>query len=233
MLQVEKISGKKVSDIVVEQIEEWIRSGKVSPGEKLPSVRELCEMFDVGRSAVRDALTTLKGRGLVDVKHGEGTFVCHLDTAQLIPDVLLVRKSDIRKLYQVRKILEVGIAETAALNATEENLANMKQALDELAEAKTLEAWEADYRFHDEIVKACGNEILIDLMEMVSTTTKKAIMDCHRIILSDHSLSTDVVKQHVDIYEAIQARDATQAREAMYRHLNYVEKLLDSHLKEN
>ncbi|MFA8438737.1 FadR/GntR family transcriptional regulator [Pueribacillus sp. YX66] len=232
MLQAEKISGKKVSDIVVEQIEDWIRSGKVTPGEKLPSVRELCEMFDVGRSAVRDALTTLKGRGLVDVKHGEGTFVCHLDTAQLIPDVLLVRKSDINKLYQVRKILEVGIAETAAVNATEKQLANMKQALDELADAKTLEAWEADYRFHEEIVKASGNEILIDLMEMVSTTTKKAIMDCQRIILSDHSLSSHVMKQHIDIYEAIKARQPKQAREAMYRHLNYVEQLLNSNVTE-
>lgn len=228
MLQAEKISGKKVSDIVVEQIEEWIRLGKVTPGEKLPSVRELCEMFDVGRSAVRDALTTLKGRGLVDVKHGEGTFVCHLDTAQLIPDVLLVKKRDIHKLYQVRKILEVGIAETAAVNATDEQLANMKQALDELEEAKTLEAWEADYRFHEEIVKASGNEILIELMEMVSTTTKQAIMECQRIILSDPSLSSSVMEQHIDIYKAIKARRPKEAREAMYRHLKYVEQLLDS-----
>lgn len=232
MLQVEKIPNKKVSEIVVEQIEEWIRSGKVTPGEKLPSVRELCEMFDVGRSAVRDALTTLKGRGLVEVRHGEGTFVCHLDTAQLIPDVLLVRKSDIGKLFQVRKILEVGIAEIAALHAADEHLAKMKQALDELTQAKTLEAWEADYRFHEEIVKASGNEILIDLMEMVSTTTKKAIMDCHRIILSDRSLSSDIMKQHIDIYKAIEARNAAEAREAMYRHLNYVEKLLDKNVTE-
>lgn len=230
MLQVEKISGKKVSDIVVDQIEEWIRSGKVTPGEKLPSVRELCEMFDVGRSAVRDALTTLKGRGLVNVKHGEGTFVCHLDTAQLIPDILLVRKNDIHKLYEVRKLLEVGIVEMAAKNASEAQLANMKQFLDELAEAKTLEAWEADYRLHEEVVKASGNDILVDLMEMVSTTTKKAIMDVHRIILSDRSLTSAVMKQHYDIYEAIKARDPEKAREAMYRHLNYVEDLLNKNV---
>ncbi len=232
MLRAKKISGKKVSEIVVEQIEDWIRSGKVLPGEKLPSVRELCEMFDVGRSAVRDALTTLKGRGLVDVKHGEGTFVCHLDTSQLIPDVLLVRKSDIHKLYQVRKILEVGIVEMAAENATEGNLENMQRSLDELAKAKTLEAWEADYRFHEEIAKASGNNILIDLMDMVSTTTKKAIMDCHRIILSKESLSSAIMEQHIAIFEAIKARNAGEAREAMYRHLNYVEELLDKNVKE-
>lgn len=233
MFQVEKISGKKVSDIVVEQIEEWIRSGNVQPGEKLPSVREMCEMFDVGRSAVRDALTTLKGRGLVNVKHGEGTFVCHFDTAQLFPDILLIQKSDISKLYQVRKILEAGIAEMAALNATEKQLNIMEKELDELINAKTLKGWEADYRFHQAIAEASGNEILVDLMDTVSTTTKKGIMACHRIILSDEKLSKDVAAQHIAIYESMKAKDPVKAREEMYNHLTYVEELLNNHLNES
>lgn len=233
MLRVEKISSKKVSDSVVEQIEEWIRTSKVEPGEKLPSVRELCDMFDVGRSAVRDALTTLKGRGLVNVKHGEGTFVCHFDAAQLLPDVLLVQKNDISKLYQVRKILEAGIAEMAAVNATEKQLIVMKDVLDDLVNAKTLKSWEADYRFHQAIAEASGNEILVDLMDTVSTTTKKGIMDCHRIILSNEKLSKDVSAQHIAIYETIKARDPAEAREAMFYHLTYVEELLNNHLNES
>lgn len=232
MLQADKITNKKISDIVVEKIEDWIRTGKVNPGDKLPSVRELCEMFNVGRSAVRDALTTLKGKGLVEVRHGEGTFVCHLNTAQLIPDVLLIRKDDIHKLYQVRKILEAGIVELAAANATDEHLQNMHQALEDLKKASTLKAWEADYRFHDEIVKASGNDILIDLMDMVSTTMKQAIMECHRIILSDRTLASEIIKQHAEIYEAIKLRNGSGAREAMYRHLNYIESLLDSYVSD-
>ncbi|MEI3614006.1 FadR/GntR family transcriptional regulator [Pseudogracilibacillus sp. SO30301A] len=232
MLQAERISGKKVSDIVVEQIEEWIRSDKVQPGEKLPSVRELSEMFDVGRSAVRDALTTLKGKGIVNVKQGEGTFVCHFDMAQLLPDLLLVRKSDMKKLYQVRRILEVGIAEMAAINATEKQLQLMKEKLDELSSAKTLKGWEADYRFHQAIAEASGNEILVDVMETVSTTTKKGIIASHRIILSDEKLSSDIAEQHIAIYDAIKARDPVKARETMFSHLTYVEKLLNNHLNE-
>ncbi|ASN04470.1 FadR/GntR family transcriptional regulator [Virgibacillus necropolis] len=231
MLQAEKISRKKVSEIVVEQIEGWIRSGKVQPEEKLPSVRELCDMFEVGRSAMRDALTTLKGRGLVDVRHGEGTFVCRTETTHLLPDVLLFRKSDINELYQVRKILEVGIVEVAAVNATSYQLEHMEEALGELSKAKTVKGWEADYQFHQVIAEACGNVILIDLMEAVSSTMKKGIMDCHRIILSDEKLTFDVLGQHVAIYEAIKASDPTKAREAMLRHLTFVEELLNSHLQ--
>lgn len=232
MLQADKISNQKISDIIAERIEDWIRTGKVNPGDKLPSVRELCEMFDVGRSAVRDALTTLKGKGLVEVRRGEGTFVCHLNTAQLLPDVLLIGKDDIHKLYQVRKILEAGIVELAAANATNEHLEKMHQALEDLKTASTLKAWEADYRFHEEIVKASSNDILVELMDMVSTTTKQAIMECHRVILSDPSLAMEIINQHCDIYEAIKSRDGNGAREAMYKHLNYVESLLDSYFSD-
>ena len=231
LLKAEKIPSKKVSDIVAEKIEDWIRSGNVQPGEKLPSVRELCDMFDVGRSAVRDALTTLKGRGLVTVKQGEGTFVCHLDTSQLLPDILLVTDRDIHQLYQVRKILEVGIVEMAAQHATKEQRATMKSALEELAQAKTLKGWEADYRFHQAIAEASGNHILLELMETVSSTIKKGIMDCHRIILSDPTLQKEIADQHIAIYEAIEAGDSVSAREAMYSHLIDVEKLLRRNLQ--
>ncbi|ASK62461.1 GntR family transcriptional regulator [Virgibacillus phasianinus] len=228
MLHVRRIAGK--SEIVVEQIEGWIRSGDVEPKEKLPSVRELCDMFKVGRSAVRDALTTLKGKGLVDVRHGEGTFVCHMDTTNLLPDVLL-QKGDITKLYQVRKILEVGIVEMAAVNASSGQLDTMKHELDELSKAEAVKGWEADYQFHQAIAAACSNDILIDLMEAVSATIKKGMIDCHRIILSDKRLSSDVAAQHAAIYDAIRATDKAKAREAMLYHLTYVEDLLNSHLQ--
>lgn len=231
MLEVEKITNRKVSDIIARNIEEWIRSGKVQPREKLPSVRELCDMFSVGRSAVRDALTTLKGKGLVEIRHGEGTFVCHFDASQLLPDALLVTKRDIHDLYQVRKILETGIVEMAAKHRTTEQLLKMEKALADLDKAQTVEAWQADYHFHKAIAEASGNEILIDLMETLSTTMKKGIMDCHRIILSDPALTEDIRAQHEAVFEAVKTKDAKIAREAMYAHLTYVEKLLDDNLQ--
>ncbi|WP_327606744.1 FadR/GntR family transcriptional regulator [Virgibacillus tibetensis] len=233
MLRAEKISTKKVSEIVVEQIEDWIRTEKVMPEEKLPSVRELCDMFEVGRSAVRDALTTLKGKGLVVVKHGEGTFVCHRNTSHLFPDLMLLSKRDISELYQVRKIVEAGVVEVAAQNATADQLERMNLALGELSRAETVEAWEADYLFHQTIAEACANDILTDLMKAVSDTMKKGIMDCHRLILSDKKLSADIAGQHIAIYEAIKANDPISARKAMLSHLTYVEELLNSHLQDS
>lgn len=70
-MDVKKISTRKISEIAAEQIEDMIAKGSFKPGDKLPSVRELCELFGVGRSAVRDALTSLQGKGIVQVKQGK------------------------------------------------------------------------------------------------------------------------------------------------------------------
>lgn len=220
-VNVEKISTKKISDSVAEQIEKMIESEMFKAGEKLPSVRELCELFDVGRSAVRDAITTLKGRGMVKVKHGEGTFVCEFDSTKWFPHHLLRPDSkDISELFQVRKILETGIVKMAALNRSDEDLQTMKENVSKQ------DGWESDYQFHMAIVKASGNQIMIQLMQFISAATKKAMMNFHQYIQQNEHTVKTIVKQHDHIYESIKTRNAEKANEAMIEHLNYVEELL-------
>jgi GntR family transcriptional regulator, transcriptional repressor for pyruvate dehydrogenase complex len=224
-VNVRKISTKKVSDSVVEQIEEMIESGTFQAGEKLPSVRELCDLFDVGRSAVRDAITTLKGKGTVYVKQGEGTFICEFDSTKLFTNHLLLPSSrDVSKLFQVRKILEAGIAEMAALNRSEGDL----QLMEESISTQSVNGWEADYHFHMAIAKATGNQILIQLMQFISTTTKKVMIDFHKYIQNNESAVKMVVEQHDQIYESIKLGKPKKANETMIGHLNFVEDLLQS-----
>ncbi|HET7580468.1 MAG TPA: FadR/GntR family transcriptional regulator [Bacillales bacterium] len=230
-IKVEKILTKKVSEQVVEQIERWIKDGQVEPGEKLPSVRELCELFDVGRSAVRDAMTTLKGKGLVDVRQGEGAFVCRFDSSALFQGMLLTEEKDIRKLFHVRKILEAGIAETAARERSADDLLFMKQAVDALR-TETATGWEADYRFHLAMARATQNEILLQLTETIASTTKKAMIDFHRILFSDSELTQTVFNQHFSIYCAIRDQLSEEAREHLLTHLTFTEQLLKSYLQD-
>lgn len=103
-MQIEKIVTKKVSETVSEQLEHLIASGAISHGEKLPSVRELCDQFGVGRSAVRDAITVLKGKGLVTVKQGEGTYVTPFDSSRIFNQNLYFSDpKKVTELFQVRK----------------------------------------------------------------------------------------------------------------------------------
>ncbi|PLR82101.1 FadR family transcriptional regulator [Bacillus canaveralius] len=219
-MNVEKIPTKKVSELVVEGIEKLIDSGEFQAGEKLPSVRELCDLFGVGRSAVRDAITTLKGKGTVFVKQGEGTYICEFETAKLFNhQVAIPSNYEIGKLFEVRKLLEPGIAELAASNRSSENLHKMEDAIFNQAASE----WEADYQFHIAIAKSAGNEILIELLQMISATTKKAMIDFHHHIETNPATVIKIKKQHKQIYEAIKAQNRDASNRLMIRHLDFVE----------
>lgn len=222
-MNVKKISIKKVSESVVEQVEKLIEEGTFLPGEKLPSVRELCEMFGVGRSAVRDAIITLKGKGAVDVKQGEGTFIRKFDSTKLFTNQLILPDiKDIRQLFQVRKILEPGIAETAALNRNDIDLEAMENALFN----ENSQGWESDYTFHMAIANATRNDIITQLMQFISTTTKKAMNDFHQYIQENQSIVMKIDAQHESIYQAIKNSKQGNAGQAMIEHLDYVENIL-------
>lgn len=226
-MQVEKISVKKVSESVVEQIEKMIENGIFQSGEKLPSVREMCDMFGVGRSAIRDAIITLKGKGTVDVRQGEGTYVCRFDSSKIFNNHLIIPEtSDVRALFQVRKILEPGIAEMAASNRTDEQLAEIEEILSN----ETSNGWEADYNFHMTIAKASRNQIIYQLIQYISTTTKKHMNDFHQFIQKEQKLVEEINDQHRDIFNAIKETNSELAKIKMTEHLEYVEDTLQKSL---
>ncbi|SEM60086.1 GntR family transcriptional regulator, transcriptional repressor for pyruvate dehydrogenase complex [Mesobacillus persicus] len=228
-MNVEKIRNKKVSDRVVEQIELMIESGEFTIGEKLPSVRELCELFGVGRSAVRDAITTLKGKGTVEVKHGEGTYICGFDSSSLFKSqVLLPSIKDVHELFQVRKILETGMAEMASINRSEEMISEMEVLLSN----QTDTGWGSDYSFHMLIAKASGNEILLQLVEFISSAMKKVMIEFYKQIEEDISLVRKIDQQHVTILQAIKEQNPKLAGQEMMLHLTTVETLLKSSVLE-
>ncbi|WP_198162670.1 FadR/GntR family transcriptional regulator [Halobacillus mangrovi] len=232
-MEVEKISPKKVSELVEEQMETFIHSGKFQPGEKLPSVRELCDLFDVGRSAVRDAMTSLKGKGLVEIRHGEGMYICQFDPTKLLNHYLLLPDGkDTNALFQVREMLEAGMVKLAAQCRSVEGLEAMKLAIEEM-KTKEEDQGIADYNFHRAIASASGNHILFQLMEFISAITKKSMIDFHRTISSDARLLAEIIGQHERIYEKVAAKEVEQSCDEMMAHLEYVRNLMRENNKEN
>jgi GntR family transcriptional regulator, transcriptional repressor for pyruvate dehydrogenase complex len=222
-LTADKIAVKKVSEQVEERIKGMIETGMFKGGEKLPSVRELCEMFEVGRSAVRDAMTTLKGKGILEVKQGEGAYVRSFDTESFFSTQLMLPDTeDIRELFQVRKMIEPGLAEMAAEKGTAEDV----RILESFLSQEGVDKWEADYEFHLKIASITGNRILVKLMAFISASTRKAMIDVHQHIQSREEISSLVRDQHNRIFQSIQSSDASAARENMIRHLEFVEKVL-------
>lgn len=222
-MDVKKISNRKISELVAEQIEEMIEKGSFQPGEKLPSVRELCELFGVGRSAVRDALTSLQGKGIVQIKQGEGTYICRFDSSKLFNSRhLLPGIKDIEELFQARKMVETGLAEMAARNRSKDDLAKMNNLISDSA----IHGWEEDYQFHMAIAHAAGNDILIQFVQFISETMKKSMMDFHHYIQTQSEMAKKIEQQHMEIYLAIKNQQPEQAHKNMINHLKLVEQLL-------
>ncbi|KON87675.1 hypothetical protein AF332_13100 [Sporosarcina globispora] len=222
-MNVKKISTRKISEIAAEHIEEMISKGSFKPGEKLPSVRELCELFGVGRSAVRDALTSLQAKGIVQVKQGEGTYISRFDPSKLFnsphmhPGI-----KDIQELFQARKMVETGLAEMAAENRSEEDLAKMNRLISDAA----IHGWEEDYQFHMAIAHAAGNDILIQFVQFISETLKKSMIDFHHYLQTREDIAKKIEEQHLEIYLSIKNKQPKLAHKTMIEHLDLVKKHL-------
>ncbi|QYF85481.1 FadR family transcriptional regulator [Brevibacterium sp. PAMC21349] len=216
-----------------------IRSGSLKPGEQLDSIQQLAENFQVGRPAIREALSALSSMGLIEIKQGEGTFVKTFDPAIMnhpLSTALLMDQDNIKHLLEVRKILESGTAEVAAKKRTEENLIELKDMLfnmDKVSDDEELSD-KADISFHVAVANASQNELLITLMNHVSELMTEKMRDIRRVALySEEMTLKQLYQQHVRIYDAIVAQDEDGARSAMLFHLQSVEESLDRVIQKN
>ena len=150
---------------VVSKIRDLINFKNLEPGDKLPSERMLSEKFEVSRSNVREAIQKLEFYGLLKSIPQSGTFVANIGVIALngmIEDILRLEDPDFKSLVETRILLELKTARLAALRRTEEDLQNIKEALD--AYSKKVrdgeDAVQEDLLFHLAIAKASGNSTM-------------------------------------------------------------------------
>lgn len=231
----QKIKQKKIYEEVAEAIYEKIRSGQLNPGDKLDSVQQLAQNFQVGRSAIREALTALKAMGLVDMKQGEGTFVQEFEKDQItfpLSTAILMNKEDIAELVEVRKIIECGSAAAAAKKRTIQHLEAMEVALVEMkgAQGDGDLGEKADLKFHLAIAEASQNQLLMNLMNQVSGLMGETMRETRRVWLFSKETTVErLYNEHLAIYEAVVDQNEEGARKLMLVHLENVDAILQKY----
>ncbi|WP_070120463.1 FadR/GntR family transcriptional regulator [Bacillus marinisedimentorum] len=231
-MQYKQIRPKKIYEQVAEALIEMIRNEALKPGDRLDSVQQLAENFNVGRSAVREALSALRAMGLVEMRQGEGTYLKAFDPEALklpIHTALLMKKKDIENLLEVRKVLEAGTVEAAAVRRSEDDLIRIKTALEEMKIATGNEELgeKADFDFHMAIARASGNNLLVSLLNNVSEMMISLMRETRRLSLySEKSTWERLYDQHSLLYDAIKSQHPEAARAAIFEHLGHVEKIL-------
>lgn len=161
----------KLSDKVIDAIKKDIAAGRLKKGERIPSEPELMELYDVGRSTIREAIKTLSISGILKVQQGSGTFV-----ASKIKDESLrqrLRRADFEEINSVRSFFEKEIVRLAAIHRTEADIESMRSHLHQRRMAieanNQKKCADADIGFHVSIAKASGNSVLFDLYQNLSS----------------------------------------------------------------
>lgn len=214
----------RIYEEVVGQLHQLIDGGKLKAGDRLPSERELAETFRVSRSSVREAIKTLENEGMVVTRPGSGTFLTTVNVEAIIPSLasLLSRGKDaLIDLFEMRCLVEPGIAALAAERATPADILHLKEICAEQAQQinRNAAAVDSDAAFHLTIGRATHNSALqrlvASIVEILKPIREKSLQTPGR---GQKSLAS-----HRAILVAIERHDPELARQAMQRHIQAVE----------
>ena len=216
------IQSERLYERIVDQIERRIVAGDLKVGDQLPAERELAEQFTVSRTAVREAIKTLREKGLVEIRLGRGTFVTNRSAGAVRHSLglFLKAKNGFAKLAEVREILEPEIAALAATQITEENIAAMTDAVETMETAlDNADVFvEADLDFHLALAEATQNPVIPALMDSIIDLLREQRKQTGNV---EGGLARGQY-HHKNILEAVTQRDSQAARQAMQDHLQQV-----------
>lgn len=219
-----------VADAVVHQIEDMLVAGVLKQGDRLPSERDLADALDVSRPKIREALKALETRGLVEVRHGEGSFVARLTGAAMSPALMSLYSRHGEAFFdylEYRRAQEAFAAWLAAQRATPSDRERITKFLDQLQTAWDLgddmTSREADIRFHSAIVDASHNATLIHMMGSIYDLTQQGLFYNRHYLRTIDGTGRALLDQHIAIGSAILEGHAEDARDAATAHLDFVE----------
>jgi len=230
------IKPKKISAQIAEQIRNSIMSGEFVPGDRLPPERELAEMFGVSRPSVREALNILGASGLVEALQGGGTTVKSLmeqGSGNSLSDMIRVEQERALDVIEVRKCMESWTAYFAAKRALPEDLRRMEEIIDGMRQnLETLQPSEdLDANFHIVVARATHNIVWLHLMQNIFDAMKEFQRGVWRAVYLTEEDQHQLFNHHQGVYQAINNRDAEQARILMLEHLGFAEERSNLYLK--
>ena len=232
--KVELIKRMSVAEEVFSILHGWIISGKVNPGDKLPSQDKLAEQFNVSRNTIREAIYKLTVMGLLTTKQGAGTVVnISSPTSYMasLSDHLLLHPATVREFIEARVILEQATVRLAVIRATPNGIERLHDIIDQQADAfqkRDVDTFiQLDSEFHMELARMSGNGVLLKFLETVRELLHNFIAEVSRLPGGIKS----AFKYHKDIFEFICSRDSEKAEDKMRQHLYDVTKRIEKNIQ--
>jgi GntR family transcriptional regulator, transcriptional repressor for pyruvate dehydrogenase complex len=226
------VGRSKLSDAIVDQILEGIRSGAFGPGTVLPPERSLAERFGVSRGSVREAIRSLEYAGILNVRTGSGTYVAEggvSKAAALRAYAALVGEHSPLDLLVARCAIEPVCAGLAAANRSESDLEHLRQLVDAQREllVRGEETAEVDLSFHVAVASAGHNPVLLMLYDRIAEIMRQATWrELRRRSRATAGTPELYLSQHEATLAAIERGDSAAARRSVEAHVHAVEERL-------
>ncbi len=214
---------KQVTNILTQQIID----GKFKIGEYLPTEEVLCGEFGIGRSSVREAIKTLESRGLVRKLQGKCVVVIDEITnsiSELLSIALNYKNISIHDMVDFREAMEIQLATLAAIKATEEDIEQIRESLDEMKanidSPDHLAEW--DHIFHEKIAEASNNSVSMLIMRSLRPALQLQIQNAIESSLDPQR----IIDIHEVIFNAIATHQPKVAAKEMAAHLKETHRVL-------
>lgn len=219
-MEVTPIKKQSVAEQIYEQLRGKIISGELRPGDQLPTEAELCRMYQVSRTSVRQALGKLSSLGLAEAKVGGGTFIRAADGSQLMDKLILHTFLSARSLAEIvefRRLMEPAVTRLACRKAGDEDIRELNRIYRrmEAAEKRLEEFAQLDFLFHKTIAKISRNPYVIKTYEAMDEILLSAFSEMVRGYGNQGGW-----RYHRQIIEAFQRKDAALAGSIMQEHMD-------------
>jgi GntR family transcriptional regulator, transcriptional repressor for pyruvate dehydrogenase complex len=229
-------TGKRLSDVVSDQIKTLISDGALRRGDRLPAERDLAAQIGVSRPSLREALIRLEADGYIEMTGRGGFVVVDMTPAVIskpLAELLLQNPRTSSDILELRQGLESIATVYATERATPDDLEAIRIAFEALKtcalSSDRAQLADLDAAFHLAIADSTHNIALAHVMHGIHTLIRESMRQSHRLIDYDDAMEQHLLDQHQAIYDAIMARDAQQARRAAEQHLTYVRDLYAQH----
>ncbi|WP_194791592.1 transcriptional regulator GlcC [Pseudomonas sp. UFMG81] len=227
------VAGKaKVADQVAERVEKLIVDGVLKVGQALPSERRLVDKLGCSRSALREGLRILRGRGIIDTEQGRGSFVADLTGRGGASPLLHLFGTQPRTLFdllEVRALLEAESARLAALRATDVDRLLIRRRYEDMLAAHAAgdsldprEHARRDHDFHRAISEASHNPVLVHTLQSLSDLMLSTVFASVNNLYCRPAQKRQIDRQHARLYQAVMEQLPEQAQRAAREHVHGV-----------
>ncbi|WP_432474759.1 FCD domain-containing protein [Amphritea sp. HPY] len=215
-----------IAHSIAHHLEQLILDGSLAPEQKMPSERQLSARLGVSRSIVREALHELQGKGIIETRHGKGSFVAKIiaepaDNSPLL-QLFFGHSRTLYDLLEVRAQLEGQAANLAAQRANEKDHYVITKAFNAMEVADPLTNASLDYAFHKAIAEASHNPVLVHVLSSLKELMLHSVQASVLNLSHRKSFKQQIDKHHRQIYHAVISGQAEWAQKAAMAHVQHV-----------